>query len=125
MLQRRTRYIMQRSKIETEYNFYFVNYISLICFSFASRIETYSTGRHKKKREILKNPTKIEEIQQKNFIDRNRTITTCLLRDSSPDNQCLKITSCRWRPPLRMHSFNLPLSFPIARCNISAGIPRI
>ena len=24
-----------------------------------------------KKRELLKNPTKIEEIQQKNFIDRN------------------------------------------------------
>jgi hypothetical protein len=35
-----------------------------------------------KKRELLKNPTKIEEIQQKHFIDRNLTITTCLLRDS-------------------------------------------
>ena len=78
-----------------------------------------------KKQELLKNPTKIEEIQQKNFIDRNWTITTCLLRDSNPNYQCLKITSCRWCPPLRMHSFNLPLRFPIARCNISAGIPRI
>ena len=34
-----------------------------------------------KKRELLKNPTKIEEIQEKKFIDRNWTITTCLLRD--------------------------------------------
>jgi hypothetical protein len=33
----------------------------------------------------LKNPTKIEEIQQKNCIDRNWTITTCLLRDSNPN----------------------------------------
>ena len=81
--------------------------------------------KYTKKRKLLKNPTKIEEIQQKNFIDRNWTITTCLLRDSNQNYQCLKITSCRWRPPLRMHSFNLPLRFPIARCNISAGIPRI
>ena len=33
-----------------------------------------------KKRELLKNPTKIEEIKNK-IIDRNWTITTCLLRD--------------------------------------------
>jgi len=32
-----------------------------------------------KKRELLKNPTKIEEIQEKKFIDRNCTITTCML----------------------------------------------
>jgi len=32
-----------------------------------------------KLRELLKNPTKIEEIQEKKFIDRNWTITTCLL----------------------------------------------
>ena len=38
-----------------------------------------------KKRELLKNPTKIEEIQEKKFIDRNWTITTCLLRDSNPN----------------------------------------
>jgi len=31
-----------------------------------------------KKREILKNSTKIEEIQEKKFIDRNWTVTTCL-----------------------------------------------
>ena len=42
---------------------------------------------------------------KKKFIDRNWTITTCLLRDSNPNYQCLKITSCRWRPPPRMHSF--------------------
>jgi hypothetical protein len=72
-----------------------------------------------KKRELLKNPTKIEEIQQKNFIDRNITITTCLLRDSNPNYQCLKITSCRWRPSLRMQYFNLLLRFPIARCSLA------
>ena len=55
-----------------------------------------------KNRELLKNPTKIEEIQEKKFIDRNWTIKTCLLRDSNPNCQCLKITSCRWRPPPRM-----------------------
>jgi hypothetical protein len=30
-----------------------------------------STGSHKKKWQLLKNPTKIEEIQEKIFIDRN------------------------------------------------------
>ena len=40
-----------------------------------------------KKRELLKTPTKIEEIQEKKFIDRNWTITTCLLRDSNPNYQ--------------------------------------
>ena len=73
-----------------------------------------------KKRELLKNPTKIEEIQQKKVIDRNWTITTCFFRDSNPNYQCLKITSCGWRRPPRMHSFNLSLRSPIARCNISA-----
>jgi len=32
-----------------------------------------------KKRELLKNPTKIEEIHEKKFIDRNWTIKTSLL----------------------------------------------
>jgi len=32
-----------------------------------------------KKREILKNPPKFEEIKGKKIIDRNWTITTCLL----------------------------------------------
>ena len=45
-----------------------------------------------KKRELLKNPTKIEEIQGKKIIDRNWTIKTCLLRNSNPNYQCLKIS---------------------------------
>ena len=61
-----------------------------------------------KKRELLKNAAKIEEIQEKKFIDRSWTITTYLLRDSNPNYQCLKITSCRWRSTPRMH-FSLPL----------------
>jgi len=32
-----------------------------------------------KKRELLKTPTKFEVIQEKKIIDRNWTITTCLL----------------------------------------------
>ena len=83
-----------------------------------------STGRHKKTGTFEK-PNKNWRNSTKHFIDRNWTITTCLLRDSNPNYQCMKITSCRWRHPLRMHSFNLPLRFTIARCNISAGTPRI
>ena len=72
-----------------------------------------------KKRELLKNPTKIEEIQEKKFIDRNLTITTCLLIESNPTYQCLKITSCRWRHPPRMRSFTATthLKFPILLCH--------
>ena len=71
-----------------------------------------------KKRELLKTPTKIEEIQEKKFIDRNWTITTCLLIDSNPNYQCLKITSCRWRPP-RMHSFTATTHFKSSRSFVS------
>ena len=72
-----------------------------------------------KKRELLKNPTKIEEIQEKKCIDRNWTITTCLLRDSNPNYQCLKITSCRRRPPPRMHSFTATTHFKSSRSFVS------
>ena len=37
------------------------------------------------------------------------------LRDSNPDYQCLKITSCRWRPPPRMHSFTATTHFKSSR----------
>ena len=76
------------------------------------------TGWHKK-RELSKNPTKIEEIQEKKIIDRNWTITTCLLRDSNPKYQCLKITSCRWRPPPRMHYFTATTHFKSYRSFVS------
>ena len=72
-----------------------------------------------KKRELLKNPTKIEEIQEKKFIDRNWTIKTCLLRDSNPNYQCLKIMSCRWRPSPRMHSFTATTHFKSSRSFVS------
>ena len=78
----------------------------------------FYTGWHKK-RELLKNPTKIEEIQEKKIIDRNLTITTCLLRDSNPNYQCLKITSCRWHPPPRMHSFTATTHFKSSRSFVS------
>ena len=66
----------------------------------APRVSSLTAGYYRvtqKKRELLKNPTKIEEIQEKKIIDRNLTIKTCLLRDSNPNYQCLKITSCRCR----------------------------
>jgi hypothetical protein len=72
-----------------------------------------------KKWELLKNPTKIEEIQEKKFIDRNWIITTCLLRESNPNYQCLKITSCRWRPPPPMHSFTATTLFKSSRSFVS------
>jgi hypothetical protein len=72
-----------------------------------------------KKREPLKTPTKIEEIQEKKFIDRNWTFTTCLLRDSNPNYQCLKITSCRWCPPPRILSFNATTHFKSSRSFVS------
>ena len=72
-----------------------------------------------KKRELLKNPTKIEEIQEKKMIDRDWSITNCLLRDSNPNYQCLKITSCRWRPPARTHSFTATTHFKSSRSFVS------
>ena len=72
-----------------------------------------------KNRELLKNPTKIEEIQEKIFIDINLTITTCLLRDGNPSYRCLKITSRRWRPPPRMHSFTATTHFKSSRSFVS------
>ena len=65
---------------------------------------------------------KIEEIQEKKFIDRNWTITTCLLRDSNPHCQCLKITSCRWRPPPSMHSFTATTHFKSSRSFVSPSV---
>ena len=72
-----------------------------------------------KNRKRLKNPTKIEEIQEKKIIDRNWTITTCLLRYSNANYQCLKITYYRWRPPPRMHSFTVTTHFKSSRSFVS------
>ena len=80
--------------------------------------QLWGTEWHKK-RELLKKPTKIEEIQAKKFIDGNWTITTCLLRDSNPNYQCLKITSCRLRPPPRMNSFTATTRFKSSRSFVS------
>ena len=76
------------------------------------------TGWHKKTGN-LKNPSKIGEIQEKKFIDRNWSITTCLLRDNNPNYQCLKITSCIWRPPPRMCSFTATTHFRSSRSIVS------
>ena len=56
-----------------------------------------------KKRELLKNPTKIEE--KKNYWQKLNHYNLPFLRDSNPNYQCLKITSFRWCAPPRMRSF--------------------
>ena len=76
------------------------------------------TGWHKKTG-TFENPNKNWRNPRKKFIDRNWTITTCLLRDSNPNYQCLKIMSCRWRPPPRMHSFTPTTHFKISRSFVS------
>ena len=69
-----------------------------------------------KKRVLLKNPTKIEEIQKKkNYWQKLNFYNLRILRDSNPDYQCLKITSCRWRPPPLMHSFTANTHFKSSR----------
>ena len=65
---------------------------------------THNKYRMTQKKGAFEKPNKNWRNPKKKFIDRNWTITTCLLRDSNPNYQCLKITSCRLRPPPRMHS---------------------
>ena len=57
--------------------------VSILFFKLSTFHHIYIVQGDIKKRELLKNPTKIEEIQDNKFIDRNWTITTCLLRDSN------------------------------------------
>ena len=64
-----------------------------------------------KKTGTFEKPNKNWRNSRKKFIDINWTITTCFLRDSNPNYQCLKITSCSWRPPPRMHSFTATTHF--------------
>ena len=66
-----------------------------------------------------KTQQKLKKSKKKKCIDRNWTITTCLLRDSNPNYQCLKIPSCRWLPPPRMHSFTGTTHFKSSRSFVS------
>ena len=91
-------------------------------FRLVQKVKKQIQGERKKKRELLKNPTKIEEIQEKKFTDRNWTITTCLLRESNPNYQFLKITSCRWRHPPRMHSFTATTHFKSSLSFVSPSV---
>ena len=64
-----------------------------------------------KKAGTFEKPNKNWRNPRKKFIDRNWTIKTCPLRDSNPNYQYLKITSCRWRPPPRIHSSTVTTHF--------------
>ena len=77
-----------------------------------------NTVWHKKNGNFWKTQQKLKKCKKK-IIDRNWTIKTCLLRDSNPNYQCLKITSCRWRPPQRMHSFTATTHFKSSRSFVS------
>ena len=76
------------------------------------------TGWHKKTG-TFETPNKNWRIPRKKIIDRNWTIKTCLLRDSNPNYQCLKITSCRGHPPPHMHSFTPTTHFKSSRSFVS------
>ena len=82
------------------------------------RTQYRSTGWHKK-RGTFEKPNKNWRNPRKKIIDRNWTITTCLLSNSNPNYQCLKITSCRWRPPPRMHSFTATTHFKSSHSFVS------
>ena len=77
----------------------------------------WDTEWHKKTGNF-ENPNK-NWRNKKKIIDRNWTITTCLLRDSNPNYHCCKITSCRWRPSPRMHSFTATTHFKSSRSFVS------
>ena len=77
----------------------------------------YNLQSDTKKTGTFEKPNK--NWRNKKKIDRNWTITTCLLRDSNPNYQCLKITSCRWRPPPRMRSFTAITHFKSSRSFVS------
>ena len=79
---------------------------------------TTGTGWHKKA-ETFENPNKYWRNPRKKITYRNWTTTTCSLRDSNPNYQFLKITSCRWRPPPRMHSFTATTHFKSSRSFVS------
>ena len=63
--------------ISTQYTKFSVDYYQPFLTNMHSSINASGSldwnvqGDTKKKRELLKNPTKIEEIQEKKFIDRN------------------------------------------------------
>ena len=77
--------------------------------------KTHNMYRVTKKTGTFEKPNKNWRNPRKKIIDRNWTITTYLLRDSNPNYQSLKITSCRSRPPPRMHSFTATTHFKSSR----------
>ena len=70
---------------------------------------------------IWKTQQKLKKSKKK-IIERNWTIRTCILRDSNPNHHCLKITSCRWCPPPRMHSFTATKHFKSSRSFVSSCV---
>ena len=81
------------------------------------RYVIYDTVWHKKTGTFWKTQQKLKKLKKN--IDRNWNIRTCLLRDSNPNYQCLKIMSCRWSPPPRMHSFTATRHFKSSRSFVS------
>jgi hypothetical protein len=95
------KFVAQNCKINALYISLLLFIISLIAW-YAIHVQTQIkklccyTDWHKKAGTFEKPNKNWKNQKKKKIIDRNWTITTCLLRESNPNYQCLKITSCRW-----------------------------
>ena len=94
-------------------------YLHVVCLRQKIQAHTFIIQSDTKKTGTFEKPNKNWRNPRKKFIDRNWIITTCLLRDSNPYYQCLEITSCRWRPPPRLHSFTATTHLKSSRSFVS------
>ena len=101
-------------------NTYFMHFHKAYILSSIKKLLRYRVTQ--KNGNVWKTQQKLKKSKKKKFIDRNWTITTCLLIDSNPNYQCLKITSCRRRPPPRMHSFTATTHFKSSRSFVSPHV---
>ena len=93
--------------------------VSVVHLHHVTKSQGVIHGDTKKNGNFWKTQQKLKKSKKKKIIDRNWTITTFLLRDSNPNYQCWKITSCRWHPPPRMHSFTATTHFKSSRSFVS------
>ena len=66
-----------------------------------------------------KTQQKLKNSKEKKLLTEIEPLQLAFLRDSNPNYQCLKITSCRWRPPPRMHSFTATTHLKSSRSFVS------
>ena len=83
-----------------------------LCIFTIIQNDTKKTGTSEKPNKNCRNPRKKIYSQKLNHYN-------LPFRDSNPNYQCLKITSCRWRPHPRMHSFTATTHFKSSRSFVS------